>query len=329
MTETDTFEPIGDAAQRVVEKIAAHKPGVYFGLDEAEYHADPALGSSSKKALLGDVASFWWYSPLNPTREEREPTAAQALGTAVHKYVLEGPIAFERCYGRCLHKGNVKAGIEERKALAAEGKIALASKDFDRVVLAASMVRLNPNVAEAFTGGLPEVSVFWETDVDGEIVRQKARFDYLKPRAVVDLKTITPLRDASFEASCHRAIRLYRYDIQAQSYLSARALVPDFVADGAVYGDHDPAWLAKIAAAQDYAFVFCFWASEGPPLTWGGVFSPGNRRLVEAQVDIDRALWRYVDCRREFGEDAAWIRPAPLQEIDPDNIDNWYRLTAA
>jgi hypothetical protein len=79
----NSFEPIGDAAKRVVEKIApssVFSPGVYFGLDEDRYHADPALGSSHKKKLLGDPAAYWWDSPLNPAREEKEDTPAIIRG---------------------------------------------------------------------------------------------------------------------------------------------------------------------------------------------------------------------------------------------------------
>jgi Fe-S-cluster containining protein len=219
----------------------------------------------------------------------------------------------------------------ERRALVKSG---MADADVfeagrKRLHMAGTVIRLNPNIAEAFTGGMPEVSVFWEEEVDGEIVRQKARFDYLKVRAISDLKTHDPMDGTSFEASCHRVLKTRAHAIQAQSYLQARSKLAEFVADGAVYGDHDAEWLRKVAASPECAFVFCFWASKGPPLTWGGYFSPGNRKLEEAQVDIDRALQRYVDFRREFGEDCAWIRPAPLTEIDPDNVDNWWLLNAA
>lgn len=328
----NSFEKIGDAANRVVEKIAPSNvfaPGVYFNLDEDRYHADPALGSSDKKKLLGDPAAYWWDSPLNPAREEKEETPSIIRGRAVHKFVLEGRAAFEASYGRCEHKGTISAGKAEREVMRQAGKTPLAGKDYDRYAMAGTVIRLNPNIAEAFTGGMPEVSVFWEEEVDGEIVRQKARFDYLKVRAISDLKTHDPMDGTSFEASCHRVLKTRAHAIQAQSYLQARSKLAEFVADGAVYGDHDAEWLRKVAASPECAFVFCFWASKGPPLTWGGYFSPGNRKLEEAQVDIDRALQRYVDFRREFGEDCAWIRPAPLTEIDPDNVDNWWLMNAA
>ena len=55
--------------------IITHEDGVYFGLPEAEHHADPALGSSSIKALLQAPEEYWGSSHLNPMREEPEDTA--------------------------------------------------------------------------------------------------------------------------------------------------------------------------------------------------------------------------------------------------------------
>lgn len=303
--------------------------GLYFSLDEAAYHADPALGSTDTKNLLGEPAQYWWNSSLNPMREEKEETAAMIRGTAVHKFVLDGEAAFAAAYGRCEFPGNIKAGKREREEIEAAGKIPLRAKDFDRYVMAATIIRLNPHIAEAFSGGMPEVSVFWTEIVDGEPVRRKARFDYLKVRAVSDLKTHDQMDGVSFEASCLRTIRNRKGRIQVQSYLTARAKLPELVAAGKVFGDHDPEWLAKVAAAPEFAFVLCFWSSKGAPLTWGGTFSPGNPTLGDAQRDIDTALHRYVAFRREFGTDKAWIRPIPLTEADGERIDNWWRLDAA
>jgi hypothetical protein len=334
--ETLPLTDLGSAAAKMVEMLAEsrqviHAPGIYFGLDESEYHRDPALGSTNKKALLGDPSAYWWNSPLNPTREEREETPAQIRGHAVHKFVLEGRGAFERAYGRCEHKGNVKAGIADRQNLVALGKKPLAGKDYDRFEMAGSVIRLNPHIADAFAGGASEVSIFWEEKIDSEVVRQKARFDYLKRRAISDLKTHEPYEGVSFEASCHRAMKRYQYSLQAQSYLSARMLIPQFLADGMVYGDHDPDWLKNVAGADlsDIAFVFCFWASKGAPLTWAAYMSPGSLILEDAQRDIDRALQRFVDFRREFGEDTAWIKPQPLAEFDYEKINNWWLIDAA
>lgn len=74
------------------------EPGIYFGMDEETYHADPALGSSSIKQLLINPVRWWRKSPYGqaffeahglaskPTDEE---TDAKLFGRAVHCIVLE------------------------------------------------------------------------------------------------------------------------------------------------------------------------------------------------------------------------------------------------
>jgi hypothetical protein len=56
---------------------------------------------------------------------------------------------------------------------------------------AAAAITSNPHLARAFMGGAAEVSVFWVKDV----VPLKARFDYFKPRAVIDLKGFANQRE--------------------------------------------------------------------------------------------------------------------------------------
>lgn len=83
-----------------------HEDGVYFGMPEEEYHADPALGASDHKRLLTSPPR-WWFRSLYATdlREALlgtaavvEETIAKAFGSATHKIVLEGFTAFHQSY---------------------------------------------------------------------------------------------------------------------------------------------------------------------------------------------------------------------------------------
>lgn len=206
----------------------------------------------------------------------------------------------------------------------ADGRAVLKGPDFDRIRAAAGSVLANPHLAQSFTGGAPEVSLFWTDEVDGEPVRRKARFDYLKPRAIVDLKSISTSRRGRFPALCRRALAEWDYPVQAAAYLQARARLPEMVAAGRVFGDHDPAWLARVAAAEAHAFVFVFWASGPAPLTWGGTLSPGNPVLDVAGTTVRDALWTYVAARRAHGLDRPWVEHEPLDEIDLDHLPRWW-----
>ncbi|KMO28549.1 PD-(D/E)XK nuclease-like domain-containing protein [Methylobacterium aquaticum] len=339
--------------------------GLYFGLDEDRYHADPALGSSDLKRLATGPAEYWFGSRLNPDREPQETTPAQLLGRAVHRLVLEGERAFAAAFERypegddllrtaddlgawlkargekppALKAGRIaliqhlceQAGVVPPRILdalvsdaEAAGRALLKGPDFDRIRAAAGSVLANPHLAQSFTGGAPEVSLFWTDEIDGEPVRRKARFDYLKPRAIVDLKSISTSRRGRFPALCRRALAEWDYPVQAAAYLQARARLPEMVAVGRVYGDHDPAWLARVAAAQDHAFVFVFWASGATPLTWGTTLSPGNPVLDVAETTVRDALWTYVAARRAHGLDRPWVEHEPLDEIDLDHLPRWW-----
>ncbi|MGF3025590.1 PD-(D/E)XK nuclease-like domain-containing protein [Methylobacterium aquaticum] len=341
--------------------------GLYFGLDEAEYHADLALGSSDLKRLATGPAEYWFGSRLNPDREAQETTPAQLLGKAVHRLVLEGKRSFAAAFERypegddllrtaddlaawikvrgpvpswaktkpqkiaCILDMCEASGEDPPRILdailaeaQADGRALLKGPDFDRIRAAAGSVLANPHLAQSFTGGASEVSLFWTDEIDGEPVRRKARFDYLKPRAIVDLKSISTGRRGRFPALCRRALAEWDYPVQAAAYLQARARLPEMVAAGRVFGDHDPAWLTRVAAAQDHAFVFVFWASGPVPLTWGTTLSPGNPVLDVAETTVRDALWTYVAARRAHGLDRPWIEHEPLNEISIDDLPGWW-----
>lgn len=315
----EMIAPAGASAP-AVEPFA---DGIYFGLDETAYHRDLALGSSDLKRLYAEPADYWYSSPLNPDLPPEETTPAQLVGKAVHKLVLEGEEAFAAAFVR--RPDDLKRLDEKaRKALAPGGEGILPGDDFDRVRIAAAQIAAHPHLHAAVTGGRPEVSVFWTEEVDGEPVRRKARFDYLKPRAVVDLKSVAPRDVAPFPAICRKAIANWNYPTQAAAYLQARARVAELAAAGAVFGDHDPEWLDRVTGSNGYAFVFVFWSSSGAPLTWGGILSPGNAIVDLGEQQVKGALWAYVAARRRFGLDVPWITPEPLAEIELDHMPGWF-----
>lgn len=297
--------------------------GIYFGLDELQYHQDPALGSTDIRRIMASPCDWWWHSSLNPARPSVEPTPAMQFGRAVHKCVLEGKAAFEALYGSCEFPGNIKAGKEERAALDAQGKIALKADDYQRILIASAMIAANPHLAEAFTGGVPEVSVFWERDG----VRFKCRIDELKLRASVDLKSIRNSRGIDFREACKRRFSDDRHDVQAEHYQDGRRHMEQLLADGAVYGDHDPEWLSRAAKASA-AFVFVYWQAEDSPITWSRKLSPGNPILDYARQTINRAIDHFKTYRAAFGDDRPWILAEPIDELDIDELPQWFGRAA-
>ncbi len=336
-----------------------HAPGIYFDMPDSVYHADPALGSTGLKKLLASAPDFWWQSSMNPAREPEKETEAKVFGRAVHKCVLEGRDAFEaefapqpapEDYPCCLRvvddlkrflkqnrlaiSGSKAELIARAKTVpgcpvvfddvvdvaAASGKTLLKRDDFNRILAASAFIKANDNLANAFTGGMPEVSIFWEADG----VRLKARLDYLKMNAISDLKSIRNSREIEFKVACRNRIASLNYLLSAEHYCEGRRQMSRLIADGAVYGDHDAEWLRGVAKNQAYAFVLVFWQAEASPISHGFKLSPGNPLFANARAEIARSIDIYQSFMREFGTDTAWILKEPLEELDQTELPNWW-----
>ena len=327
---------IGAAAAAVVEGLEPKAwllaPCVYFGLDEELYHADPALGSTDMRLLARDPREFWWQSRFNMMRddEDEEESAsgreAKVIGRATHAAVLEGREALEARFAPAHHKGNIKAGKDERAQIIESGREPVKFKRWKRVVLAASIIRSDPHVGAAFTNTIAtELSVFWECPRSG--IRKKARFDALKPRAIGDFKTIANRDRIPFEEMCCRHIGSYGYHVQAECYRDGWVEIPRLLAAGAVFGEPPPGAVDRLKAATNSGigiFAFVFLQKDGAPLVWGATLSTGSPILEEARREIETAEsnWReYVE--RFGGTDTPWLVSHPLRELDISDIPAW------
>ena len=61
------------------------EPGIYFGLDEAAYHAADGLSCSGIKHLAVSKLNYW-HRNTDPDREPEDDTGAMEFGKAVHAY---------------------------------------------------------------------------------------------------------------------------------------------------------------------------------------------------------------------------------------------------
>lgn len=153
------------------------------------------------------------------------------------------------------------------------------------------------------TGGQPEVSIFWVQDG----VPLKCRFDYLRIKAVIDAKTYAAREGEPSLASFLSAVKRYAYDLQAAHYLEGRAQIAAAVAEERVFGEHDPAWLAKVAA----------FPAENVTWTWLAVQTVGMPEIdvleFRASMLLDAAGVQLREARREYqahvetyGADEPW-----------------------
>lgn len=335
----------------------APEPGLYLGMSADEYHATPALSNSVMKWLRVSALDCWARTPwLNPDAEE-EKSPFMELGTAYHRRIVEGREAFQRDYAPQLDPddypsalrtmddikdalrelgqpvGGNKAQITQRllendptaqvwDKLVADhtgdhaGKTMLAPEQIRRIEIAAAMIENDPELSKAFSGGHPEVTVIW-IDPETEVLK-KARFDYLKPRAVVELKTFGNAHGRPVDRAITTAFANGRYHLQAAHYLDAADQAAEHIREGRVFGEADPAWLKSVAAAQDRVAFFVFQQTGPAPVARGKVFPRG---LVYdcAKIAIRDATALYAACLEKYGPDP-WVDPRPISTFDDNEF---------
>lgn len=89
------------------------KPGVYEGISNAEYHGGPGI---SKSGLDLVHRSPMHYHAVVTAANDRTPTPAQEIGTAVHMAILE-PEEFAKTYCLALRRSDVPDAIDDREVL--------------------------------------------------------------------------------------------------------------------------------------------------------------------------------------------------------------------
>jgi exodeoxyribonuclease VIII len=188
-------------------------------MDNATYHAHSAV-SKSHLDFVAKSPLHYWSRYLDPNRVPQEPTAAMAIGSAVHTHVLEldqwdaqyvvAPAGIDR---------RTKVGKAEWDVFqtAIGTRTVISQEDADLVMRIGRSVLGHP--AAAYLLGLPgkaETTHMWVDEATG--LQCKCRPDWLLDDGsmIVDLKTTT--EDAS-PKEFQRSIAKWRYHVQASWYL--------------------------------------------------------------------------------------------------------------
>ena len=151
-------------------------------MDADEYHLDccptPSLSAGMINDMLDSPARCFYRSRrLNPAWVEPEGQERFSIGTVSHLIHLEP----ERCADAVVvvdaADWRTKAAQAARDAAQAEGKTAVLSGQWVRMLAVREALQRHPIAASAFTGGAPELSMFWKHPEHGFWCR--ARPDYL------------------------------------------------------------------------------------------------------------------------------------------------------
>lgn len=181
-----------------------YSPGIYEGISNRDYHADPALGSTSLKTLATRTPAHYQHDKAHPKSSD-----AFTLGTAAHSLILENDwrsiVVVES------ENWTTKAAKEAKATALTEGKQPLLTKEWIQVQAMRDSVMRHPVARKLFTGHRAEESVFWEEDG----LMLKCRPDAWKPGTLVDLKTARDANPNEFGKTAHE----YGYHQSAAHYI--------------------------------------------------------------------------------------------------------------
>ena len=168
------------------------QPGIYDGISNADYHADPALGSTSLKTLATKTPAHYQHEKRHP-----KSSAAFDLGTAAHSLILEDDLSGIKAIP--FDNWLSKAAKDAKVAAVADGKLPLLARELTQILAMRDAVMDHPTASAMFTGHKAEQSVFWEEDG----LTLKCRPDAWKPGALIDLKTARSADPNEFGKTAH------------------------------------------------------------------------------------------------------------------------------
>jgi len=343
--------------------------GVFFGLDEAVYHAQERLSASGIKNMVVSPLNFWAESWLNPRRRLNEEADWAIFGKAQHKRLCEGKEAFQKAYApeihpqdfpdalvkheqlkaECLRVGapvsgtkevladrlrqfgcqNIWEDIQRSYADTHKGKVLIPRDMVFDIEISAAIAEKDPVISKCFKGGEAEVSVFWTEEIEkddgsGEIIsiRMKSRFDVLKPKAIVDVKTYGNTAGKSIKRAITYEIAARKYGIQTAVYYDAFDNCQRLIRENKVYNPPRESWLKQVAETTDVQFVYVF-MQKGPAPVITGWIMPRHLGLISvAKTDVRMAQQKFHDCLATFGADP-WVISTPLEMLGDGDIPMW------
>lgn len=201
-----------------------------------------------------------------------------------------------------------------------QGKQFLSADWMERIELAAALIEKHPELSKSLQGGAPQVSVIWNCEVTG--IPMRARFDYIKQKMIVDLKTFEPRGDLPLDAAIGREIGFRKYYIQAAVYLEAAAQIPAFIQSGQVFGTAPDGLLEKLTKHPAKAFSWIFQIKGVAPQAFGYMLPEASVLWSIGNSEVDNAKHLFRAHLDRFGADP-WIDPVGFRNLDDSNVPAW------
>lgn len=224
-----------------------------YELPAADYHADPALGSTDLE-LFRDSRRAFYGAKVAPDAKPMDSTPAMDFGSVIHLMLLEPSKvadAVAEPYPEVAPDGKKwlrRKGSDHEKWWAEEeekrkGKLAFTQDDWDRANATVESVKENKQAMKFLEReGKPEFSIFW-TDRDTGF-RLKCRVDWMSSVAL-DIKT-----------TCDPSPRAYASQIARMGYIRKKAHYEAGLL--ALYGNNAPRFAHIAIETQEPFRIACY-----------------------------------------------------------------------
>lgn len=257
-----------------------------------EYRSAEGLNKSGIDRLLLCPAEYKAMLD-NP----QEPTPAMRFGSYFHSRALTPAICNAQYHVQDVDP-RTKAGREEKAQAEADGFTVISAADFDRAGAMIQSLHAHPKIDALLSRlpGDPEVSVFWDQDVDGDKIQAKGRVDRL---------AILPSGE------------VVAVDIKTTS----GPLTPEHISKTvANFGYHRQSWwyvhgLACQGLAVN-AFVFVFVQTQAPYLCTAVTLDAEAEALGRRECEMAARIYKQCKASGEW--------PSYSQDIEEISLPLWY-----
>ena len=266
------------------------KPGIYDDLPADQYHADPAYSFSAIKQAMRSPAHLKAWLTAPP-----EQTPAMRIGTLTHLAVLQPDLFGSTTAVAPIVDRRTKEGksIWEQFQAQNTGKEIITNDEREQLTAMRDSVRIHPAASALLGEGTAEVSVFNQCVETG--LPLKARMDWVRDNAIVDLKTTEDASPAGFAKS----VSNYRYDLQAAHYRR----------------------MLRLQGRGDLPFMLIAVEKEAPFAV--AVYRLDEGDLTLADMQMQQQLRAIASCC-EFN---SW--PAYSREVETLTLPKWHNQKAA
>lgn len=276
------------------------EPGIYQNVPFAEYNALPYLRNS----YLKKMSEF----PAAAKVETDGNSPALLIGRASHAYILEGQAAFDKEFvvapadapkkPTSAQINAVKPSATGQHSIAwwnqfntlAHGKEIISAEDFLIIQGMDNSVKTHPFAKTLLSDGVSEQTVVADIEVNGEMVRCKARPDRTpssKMACMIDLKSCVDASYRGFLNACYR----FGYFHQAGNYIEVyNAGLEVMIRDHGLSRDDNP--------PMD-AFIFIAIEKTAPFRCEVYTLQGDNSLLIQGRDEFYANLAIEMECRKQ------------------------------